>query len=88
MGFRPAGGRAVGVKLKRNPNKKSIIKAKKAVISNASLWDTQKLLPKDAVSQKWSNDAQRTNMTGSFMHLHLGLTHSCWRGFDPVKILF
>lgn len=41
-------------------------------MSNASLWDTQRLLPKNAISQKWSQQAIKTNMTGSFMHLHLG----------------
>lgn len=67
------GGRAAGVKLKRNPRRLGYIRAKKAVISNASLWDTQKLLPRDAISQKWSTEAQATSMTGSFMHLHLGI---------------
>jgi hypothetical protein len=70
------GGRAAGVKLKRNPRRLGYIRAKKAVISNASLWDTQKLLPRDAISQKWSTEAQATSMTGSFMHLHLGVSLS------------
>ena len=62
----------MGVKLGKNPRRKKFLRAKKAVISNASLWDTQKLLPNDAISQKWSKEAKATNMTGSFMHLHLG----------------
>jgi phytoene dehydrogenase-like protein len=35
-------GRAVGVKLRR---KGKIMKAKRAVISNASVWDTMKIIP-------------------------------------------
>ena len=67
------GGKAVGVRIARNPRKKYNIRAKKAVISNASLWNTQQLLPNDAISKKWKKEAAATNMTGSFMHLHLGL---------------
>ncbi len=61
------------MRIARNPRKKFNIRARKAVISNASLWNTQQLLPKDAVSQKWRKEADSTNMTGSFMHLHLGM---------------
>ena len=58
----------------RNPRAggSEYVRANKAVISNASLWDTQKLLPRNAVSQSWRQDAQATPQTGSFMHLHLG----------------
>ena len=73
-----ADGRAAGVKLKpRNPKKggSEFIRARKAVVSNASLWDTQKLLPQDAVPQKWRADADQTEQCGSFMHLHLGEKH-------------
>jgi phytoene dehydrogenase-like protein len=39
-------GRAVGVKLRR---KGVVVRAKRAVISNASVWDTMKLIPKGEV---------------------------------------
>lgn len=38
-------GRAAGVKLKDGPT----IHARKAVVSNASVWDTQRLLPAGVV---------------------------------------
>lgn len=65
----------MGVKVSRNSRKKWFIRAKKAVISNASLWNTQKLLPQDSISQKWRQETDKTPMTGSFMHLHLGTVH-------------
>ena len=71
------GGKAVGVRLaKRNSKQDSheVIKAASAVISNASVWDTQKLLPGGAAPQKWRQESLATPMTGSFMHLHLGST--------------
>lgn len=53
----------------------TFIKARKGVISNASVWDTQTLLPNQDITpkqQQWSEEAKRTPQTGSFMHLHLG----------------
>ena len=50
-----------------------VIRAGSAVISNASVWDTQKLLPRSAAPQKWRQESLATPMTGSFMHLHLGV---------------
>ena len=70
-------GRATGVKLRRPSGK--FIRARKAVISNASVWDTTKLLTAspgctDAV---FSAEAAAKKMaiprTGSFVHLHLGI---------------
>ncbi len=74
-----AGGQAVGVKVQAaNPKKSStIIKAHKGVVSNASVWDTQSLLPNQDITPKqksWSSEARKTPQTGSFMHLHLGQT--------------
>ena len=71
------GGKAVGVKVRgANPKKPwSIIKASKGVVSNASVWDTQSLLPNQDITPKqrdWSSEARQTPQTGSFMHLHLG----------------
>ena len=61
--------RATGVKLKSG----NIIKASKAVISNASVWDTLKLLPENVVPQSWRQEKQNTPECASFMHLHLGI---------------
>lgn len=66
-------GEAEGVKLRR---KGKIIKAKRAVISNASIWDTMKLLPKDAISDEIREKYMSTPMTGSFVHLHLAINAS------------
>jgi phytoene dehydrogenase-like protein len=44
-------GRAVGVRLRRG-NK--VIRAKRAVISNASIWDTTKLLPEGTLPKEKS----------------------------------
>ena len=61
--------RAVGVKLKGG---KELI-ASKAVISNASIWDTLKLLPNNAVTRKFIKERKETPECDSFMHLHLGI---------------
>ena len=61
--------RATGVLL-RNGQK---IKASKAVISNASVWDTLKLLPPDALPQSFIKEREKTPECESFMHLHLGI---------------
>ncbi len=63
------GGRAVGVSL-RNGNE---IRASQAVISNASVWDTLKLLPEGAVPTSFREARQATPECNSFMHLHLGI---------------
>ena len=60
--------RAVGVKLRGGKQ----IKAN-TVISNASVWDTLKLIPPDAVPQQFINTRQGTPECESFMHLHLGI---------------
>ncbi|KAL3135547.1 hypothetical protein ABBQ38_006025 [Trebouxia sp. C0009 RCD-2024] len=62
-------GRATGVRLKSG----QVIKTRKAVVSNASLWDTLHLLPADARPKpKMQQQAADTPMNRSFMHLHLG----------------
>ncbi len=86
-------GRAVGVKLKGKKGKGLQLKAKKAVISNASIWDTLNLLPRclpNGGPDESHNDKNRraeldlklaamretkmaTPMTGSFVHLHIGI---------------
>ena len=78
-----AGGRAAGVALQGRGRTSSsssngasqqpeIIHARRGVISNASVWDTLKLLPEHAAPQEWTQQCLRTPQTGSFMHLHLG----------------
>lgn len=51
------------------------ILASKSVVSNASTWDTAKLLPKTSSSpaQDFRHRANMTKKTDSFMHLHLGI---------------
>ncbi|XP_027329502.1 prolycopene isomerase, chloroplastic isoform X1 [Abrus precatorius] len=60
--------RAIGVKLRSG----QFISAKKAVVSNASMWDTLKLLPEEVVPKSYSNRINTTPQCDSFMHLHLG----------------
>ena len=66
-------GRVSGVKLQSGKK----IRAKRAVISGASVWDTMNLLPKKEVSEVVSPDyidkQMKTPMTGSFVHLHIGI---------------
>lgn len=61
--------RAVGVKLRDGQT----ITATKAVISNASVWDTLKLLPDGALPQSYAQEKANTPECDSFMHLHLGI---------------
>ena len=49
-----ARGRAAGVTLRGG----GAIRASKAVVSNASLWDTQALLPAQALTPRMRADAQ------------------------------
>ncbi len=67
------GDRAVGVRLRNGQE----IKATKAVISNASIWDTLKLLPTlPPKLQRFVKKRQATPECDSFMHLHLGIDAS------------
>lgn len=50
-----------------------------AVVSNASMWDTLKLLPPGAVPDSYRQQVEQTPANRSFMHLHLG--------FDAAGIL-
>lgn len=62
-------GRATGVRL-RNGDR---IEAAHAVVSNASIWDTLKLIPAGALPKKFTEKRQATPQCESFMHLHLGI---------------
>jgi phytoene dehydrogenase-like protein len=61
--------RAVGVRLRDG----QVIRAQRAVISNASIWDTLKLLPEGAIPATFRAQRQATPACDSFMHLHLGI---------------
>ncbi|KAF5192574.1 Prolycopene isomerase protein [Thalictrum thalictroides] len=61
-------GRAIGVELRNG----QFVRAKKAVVSNASMWDTLKLLPKDVAPKLYQDRIDKTPQCESFMHLHLG----------------
>ncbi|MBH8574293.1 NAD(P)/FAD-dependent oxidoreductase [Nostocaceae cyanobacterium CENA369] len=63
------GKRAVGVRLRNGEE----IRARRAVVSNASVWDTLKLLPEGAVPKQFRAQRQATPECDSFMHLHLGV---------------
>jgi phytoene dehydrogenase-like protein len=63
------GKRATGVQLRDG----KAITARVAVVSNASVWDTLKLLPPDAVPASFLRKRQNIPVCDSFMHLHLGI---------------
>lgn len=60
-------GRATGVKLRSG----QIMRARRAVVSNASMWDTLNMLPPDVVPASYQNSVKSTPQCESFMHLHL-----------------
>jgi phytoene dehydrogenase-like protein len=68
-------GRAVGVKLAASGSKPgAVIRARKAVISNASIWDTFGfLVSPEHLSPSFLADAKETPAVESFMHLHLAI---------------
>jgi carotene isomerase len=61
--------RAVGVTLSNGKE----IRAKQAVVSNSSVWDTLKLLPDSPSLQRYRDRRKNTPECDSFMHLHLGI---------------
>jgi len=63
------GGRARGVKLRRGGE----VRARRAVVSNATIWDTLRLLPDGAVPEDWRRQAAASPQTESIVHLHLGI---------------
>ncbi|PSN78651.1 carotene isomerase [filamentous cyanobacterium CCP4] len=62
------GGRATGVAMRSGET----LKADK-VISNASIWDTLKLVPDGALPKAFVEERQATPECPSFLHLHLGI---------------
>eukprot|EP00884_Botryococcus_braunii_P015724 jgi/Botrbrau1/2835/Bobra.0125s0042.1 len=73
------GGRAVGVRLRGG----DVIRATKAVVSNASAWDTLGLVPAGAVPDRMRRDVDSIPVNRSFMHLHLGLDST---GLDDLEL--
>jgi phytoene dehydrogenase-like protein len=61
--------RTVGVRLRSGKQMRS----RRAVVSNASVWDTLKLLPEGAVPKRFRAKREATPECDSFMHLHLGI---------------
>ena len=61
-------GKATGVRLRTG----EMIQAK-TVISNASIWDTLKLIPKGVLPDQFVQKRQAILPCDSFMHLHLGI---------------
>ncbi len=68
--------RAIGVRLRGG----KAIRAHRAVVSNASVWDTLDLLPEGVVPKRFREKRQATPLCDSFMHLHLGIDA---RGLRP-----
>ncbi len=63
----------MGVRLARRGGRAGeVVRAAAAVVSNASAWDTQRLLPPGAAPAAWRSEALQTPRTGSFVHLHAG----------------
>ena len=62
-------GKATGVRLRSG----EVIEAAEAVVSNASVWDTLKLVPAGALPEKFVQKRQDMPPCDSFMHLHLGI---------------
>ncbi|MGJ3247419.1 MAG: phytoene desaturase family protein [Elainellaceae cyanobacterium] len=61
--------RAAGVQLRNGKT----IRARQAVISAASVWDTLKLIPDGALPKSFVKERQAIPECDSFMHLHLGI---------------
>jgi len=65
-------GRAVGVRLKKNPEQ--LISAKKGVISNISIWDLMNtgIVDTNHFPDRFVSNRKATPECPSFMHLHVG----------------
>ena len=61
--------KAVGVRLRNGDE----IRTSKAVVSNASVWDTLSLIPEGVLPKNFIKEREQTPECESFMHLHLGI---------------
>ncbi len=66
------GGRARGLKLRRGGE----VRARRGVISNATIWDTLRLVPDEAFPKEFRSRAAAAPQTDSIVHLHLGIDAS------------
>ena len=71
-------GRAIGVQLKRGGR----VMANRAVVSNASVWDTLHILPKGAIPEKVRRERHEIEQTNSFIHLHVGFDATGLEGLE------
>jgi phytoene dehydrogenase-like protein len=62
-------GRAAGLQLRRGGQ----VRARRAVISNATVWNTLKLVPSGALPEDYCREAAAAPQTESIVHLHLGI---------------
>jgi phytoene dehydrogenase-like protein len=62
-------GRCVGVRLANGAE----LRAKRCVISNASVWDTLGLIPRGVLPSGFRESALKFPALDSFLHLHLGI---------------
>jgi len=63
-----SGGAATGVRMRGGKH----LTAKRAVVSNASLKSTLRLLPEHAVPASWREEQESEEECPSFVHLHIG----------------
>ena len=83
-------GEAKGVRLKNG----KVIKARNAVVSNATIWDTVPMLPDAEVlkaqqldrSVEWKEEMSEIPELGSIMHLFLGIDATGLPDLDPSHI--
>ena len=64
------GGRATGVRMRRGG---AIVRARRAVVSNASIWDTGRMLTDEVDKERLASTTGQTRRCESFVHLHLGI---------------
>nr|ATQ36026.1 prolycopene isomerase-like3 [Scytosiphon lomentaria] len=62
-------GKACGVRLRSG----KVIRASRSVVSNASIWDTLRLVPEGALPEEFVKEKEATPQCKSFMHVHLGV---------------
>jgi phytoene dehydrogenase-like protein len=62
-------GRAAGLQLRRGGQ----VRARRAVVSNATVWDTLELVPAGALPEEYRREAAAAPRTESIVHLHLGI---------------
>ena len=77
------GGRAAGVRLRGGAE----VRARKAVVTNATLWDSQKLLPGGRFPGRDAGGVEKLPVNRSFMHLHVGFDATGLEGLGMHHIV-